>query len=398
MRRLSQILMLAFVFSLPWESAILVNSIGRGSRLLGVAAAVAWGFHVLQRGRIRQLDRLHKALFLVLAWIGLSMYWTLDFSATFSGFLTMGQIFVSMLIIWDIFRTEKEIESVLQALVFGAFVAASSVILNFLTTPTARFAEHQRFQAFDGGVDGIALILAIAAPAAWYLASRRTVLAGRRWVRMINFAYIPLGLFALTLTGTRGAVVASIPTAIFILWSLRLSTRAHRVVAIVAVCLAAVGVIWFAPPESVTRIASTVTELRGGGDLSGRRDIWTQSTKSVFERPMLGAGFDAHRAAVDINKEAHNTPLSILVETGIVGLLLFGWVVMEVVLHVRRRSGWALMYWSMQLLVFAVGSLSLSIESQKLPWIIAALAVSSSVATQGSGAPEPKSTSVARYA
>jgi O-antigen ligase len=286
--------------------------------------------------------------------------------------------------------------------------------VDFVTTPTTKYAEH-RYLALGFQVDAIALTVAVAAPAAWYLAAGPTSRSRPPYLRLLNFAYMPLGIFALALTGTRGATLASIPTAVLVLWTLRRARHA-RILALGALAVTAVLIIQFAPREPLERIGtvSTTTQLSGEGALSGRWGIWQESRKAFLDRPIVGAGLAAHRAVVDTGtaaaigevkkqsdslqvlaqgldarraavatgREAHNAYLSVLVETGIVGFLLFANVILTVVAHVRQLSEWLAWYWSTQLAVIAIDAMSLSIEARKSVWILLALAVSSAAAAQ----------------
>ncbi len=419
MRSLAYWLTLAFVFTVPWEAAVQIAAIGQLSKVLGLAAAAVWIVSVVARGRLRQPDAFQKAFFLFLIWNGLTFFWSIDSGATMSGFLTYTQVFGMLLVLWDLLDTAPAIEAVLQAYVLGSYVTSAAIVVDFLTAPDTKFPEH-RFLALGFEVDAIALTVATAAPAAWYLAAGPALRPRSPAIRLLNYAYIPLGVFALALTGTRGATLASIPTALLVLWSLRRARHA-RIVALVALAITAVVVIEFAPREPLERIAtvSTTTEVASEGALSGRWAIWGESRKAFLDRPIVGAGLAAHRAVVDTGaavgtgevkkrsdslqylaqgldarrvaiatgREAHNAYISVLVETGIVGFLFFTGVILTVVARVRQLAGWQAWYWSTQLAVLAIGGMSLSIEARKSVWIFLALAVGSAAALEGSRPP-----------
>jgi hypothetical protein len=389
MRSAAYWLTIAFIFTIPWENAVQLGEFGRVSKLLGLITAIVWAGSVVVRGWLRPLDAYQRAFFAFLIWGGLTIYWSIDSPETLRGFLTFTQIFVMLLIIWDLFDSEDAIRTGLQAYVLGAFITAGGVIYAFMTVGEVRFAEHQRYQALSFETDGIALILAIAAPAAWYLATSTPPLSRQSPLRIANFAYVPLALFALALTGTRGAAIASIPTALFILWTLRRAGASARLLAWGAIIAAVAGLFWFAPREPLARIgtAVTVTDLEEGA-LSGRWHIWTESAGAFVDRPIAGAGLNSHRAAVQsrlddltaykkAEKEAHNAYLSVLVETGLVGLCLLATVIVIVLKRLRRFSGWQAWYWWTQLSVLAIGGMSLSTEDSKSVWIMVSLCVAS---------------------
>jgi O-antigen ligase len=400
MRAFAYWLTIAFVFTVPWENAIQLGELGRVSKPLGLATAVVWAGSVVLRRRLREPDAFQKAYFLFVVWSGLTFYWSIDTGATASTFLTYAQLLVLLFIIWDLCDSERAIETALQAYVLGAYITSFSIVLEFLSAPEAKFPEHERLKGLGTEVDGIALIIAIAVPAAWYLAAGPTRLRSSPGRRLLNFVYVPVGLFAVVLTGTRGATLALVPAAIFVFWSLRRASPSLRLAALGTLAAAVLVLVVYAPRGPITRIetAATATEL-GSEDsaLSGRWGIWVESSRAFLDRPILGAGLDAHRAAVSSGlnevrtfttseKKAHNTYISVAVETGIVGLLILTTMIVIVVKRIRRLSGWRAWYWSTQASVLAIGAMSLSLEESKSIWVFLSLCVATS-AVAGSQAP-----------
>ncbi len=385
MRRWAFWLTIAFIFTVPWEAAIRISSVGRISRVLGLVAAIVWAFSVVLRGRLRQPGPFVKAYFLFLIWNGFTVVWSIDKGTSIDGFLTYTQIFGMILVLWDLFEVEHQVEAALQAFVFGAYVSCASVIVNYVTAPPTKYPEHQRIKALGFEVDGVALIIALAVPAAWYLATSPSLQPRLRALRVANFVYVPSGVFAIILTGTRGAALASVPTAIFILWTLRKASRAQRVLAWIAILAAVVAVVWIAPREPLERITGSVADVTGADSLSGRKGIWEEGLDTFLAHPIGGVGLDGHRASSSVGKEAHNTAISILVETGVVGFLLFANLVLTVLGRLKQRAGWQAWYWTSQLVVVALGSLSLSLEDTKSVWIFVTLAVTSAAGMRARG-------------
>jgi len=389
MRALAYWLTMAFVFTVPWENAVKLGELGRVSKPIGFVMAVVWLGSVVLRGRLREPDTFQKTYFLLVVWSGFTFYWSIDAGASTSGFLTYSQLLVMVFIIWDLCDTEGAIETALQAYVLGAYIASLSIVLEFLSAPDAKFPEHERLKGLGTEVDGIALIVAIAVPAAWYLAAGPTHIGRSPGRRVLNFVYVPVGLFAVAITGTRGATLALVPAAIFVFWSLRRASPSQRLAAVGTLVAAVLVLVVYAPRGPLARIqtAASATEL-GSEDsaLSGRWSVWVESSNVFLERPVIGAGLDAHRAAVSgalddvrvfrgTEKEAHNTYISVLVETGIVGFLIFAALIVTVVKRLRSLSGWRAWYWSAQVSVLAIGAMSLSLEESKSIWIFLSLCV-----------------------
>lgn len=396
MRRAAYYLAIALVFMVPWEAALQFGPIGRGTKLLGLTAGVVWLLSVVSRGRMRTPDTFHKSYFLLLTWSALTFYWSIVPGTTWRGVITYAQLFVMMLMLWDLLDSRKRVETAAQAYVLGAFVTSGNIIANYLTATPGRFPAHERVNALGYQTDGIALIVAIAGPAAWYLAAGPTGIRRRFALRVLNFAYVPIGLMALVLTGTRGATLASIPTVLLILWSLRNASGAVRGMALAAVVCAVVLVAEYAPRGQLARIgtATTASEFgEEGGALSGRWSIWRESLKVWVQHPIVGVGVDSHRAAVApaiesrtiykaSEKEAHNTYISVLTEMGVVGAFLFGAVLLSAFARLRQLCGWDRAYWSAQVAVLMIGAMSLSLEDSKSVWIFLSLVVAAAAASR----------------
>ncbi|MGQ0850067.1 MAG: O-antigen ligase family protein [Actinomycetota bacterium] len=389
-RKLAYWATLGFVFSLPWENTVRFSQLGRVSRVLGLLIFGLWLVVVLKERRMRTPHRFHGVLGLFIVWGGISLFWSVDPGSTVSGFFTFGQLLVMTLILWNMLRTKKAIQAGLQAYVLGAWVSAASLIYTFLSSGPAKFAAHERYTIGGFEVNSLALILAMAIPAAWYLAVDADR-ASPLWMRLANFSYLPVAAFAMVLTGTRGAAVASVPTAMFILWSVWRGNWRTRVAAMGLLSAAALLMVGLAPPEMLGRIGTAVTELSSAGHRG--EVIWRRSFDVFLQHPVAGVGLDAHRAAVPLGfyitrgvahtlfgKEAHNVVISILVETGMIGFGILVTMAVILVKSVSRMSGLAAGYWAAQLGVIAIGAQSLSIEDSKAVWLFFALTVAASVA------------------
>src|SRR5687767_6842175 len=266
---------LAFILTIPLENTLEVPGLGRVSRVMGLLSGLIWLSAVVRKGGMRRPHPFHGAFALFLVWGGLTLFWSVDPRASASGFITLVQIFGMLIIIWDLFRTRPQIEAALQSFVLGAGISAVAIIQNYATSPTPIFPAHERYTVGSFEVDGIALILALAIPAAWYLAIHHGKWSDRLPMRVVNFAYLPIAVFAMVLTGTRGAVVASIPSAIFVVWSIWKTTGRTRIFGAAAVILAGLLIAMLAPPALLGRIGSAVDNLAGAGDRS--ETIWRRS-------------------------------------------------------------------------------------------------------------------------
>ena len=208
----------------------------------------------------------------------------------------------------------------MQAYVAGAYVAVASTIHSYLTgVSTAAAAE--RFSAAGFDPNDLGAMLALALPMAWYLATKtRNV-----FLRWINRAYFVFGMLAILLTGSRGALLATVVALMVVPWTLtqvRVGVKFAAVILIVAASYTAVQLV---PENLFERLSTTSSEL-SEGTLNNRLRIWKWGLSTVPEHPIGGYGPGGWYRAIGLqigNKAPHSTWLAILVEEGAVGLVIY---------------------------------------------------------------------------
>ena len=217
--------------------------------------------------------------------------------------------------------------------------------------------------------------MALGIPLAWYLASSKTTGGMSRALRMVNFAYIPVALLGIALSGTRTALIAAIPGMVFGLASL---TRL-RLWARIAILLLISSAILILLPEirplrSFQRLGTTYAELTRG-DLNNRINNWREGLATFVEHPLIGVGTSMYRSVNSLGKVAHNSFLSVLVELGLIGFILFGAVLAIAFIRARDQPNWDSRFWLTTLMVWAIGSSTLSWEYRKTTWMFLGLLI-----------------------
>ena len=315
------------VFAIPWENVVFVPGIGTISKLFGIGAFGATLLRVLLQKKMRTLVPFHWAGFAFLCWIMLSVMWSVN-ETCHEGKLcdvpqtinTYVQLFLMLWVLWEATPTASRITNLLQAYVLGAYVAAGSTIHNYSIGAQAGHAST-RFTATGFDANDLGMMLALALPMAWYLASvSRSSL--QRW---LNRAYFVFGGVAILLTGSRGALLATIVALFVIPWTLTHLRRGVRVAAIVFMAGAGVAALTVVPASTFERLSTTTSEI-SEGTWNSRLEIWKTGFSVVPERPLHGFGPAGWRTAVTARygvKGAHNTFLAILVDEGLIGLLLY---------------------------------------------------------------------------
>jgi O-antigen ligase len=192
-----------------------------------------------------------------------------------------------------------------------------------------------------------------------------------RW-RYLWLGYLPLALSAITLSGSRGAALAAACAVAAVLWWMgRQSLPA--LAATVALLAAGTGIGWASTPQSWERLF-TVRQQLAGGTLGERLPIWSAGWDLFLQHPLLGVGVAGFQSAVahglGYAMVAHNTPLSVAAEAGLVGLVLFYGAPVTIALATRRapaaERGLALGL----LATWFIGTASLTWEYRKATWLV----------------------------
>jgi O-antigen ligase len=220
----------------------------------------------------------------------------------------------------------------------------------------------------------MALVLALGIPLAWHLAVSEGTGRRARWLRLVNYAYVPAAMLAIILTASRGALLATVPALVFVVGSLTRLGPFRRIL-VLAVLVAALFMLQpLVPQSSIQRLATSGASI-AAGDLGGRENLWQEAITVFTEHPMLGVGGGAYRAVVESGQVAHNTFLSVLAEVGIIGFILFALIVATAVYESVRLPGWDSRLWLTILAVWVVGAFALSHQQAKPTWLFLALTV-----------------------
>ena len=310
-----------FVFSIPWQNMVVFPGLGTISKLFGAAAIGATLLMVVMRGRIRSLSGFHRLALLYFGWVVLSVFWAVSpGTSVMRNVLTYLQLFVMVWIIWEAASTERQLVSLMQAYVAGAYVAVGSTIYNY-ATGGARLDAADRFSAEGFDPNDLGSMLALALPMAWYIAAKTTSTT----IRWMCRAYFVFGVLAILLTGSRGGLLTMLAALVVIPWTLTQVRASVKIAAVVLVLGAGYTVTQVVPETLFERLSTTGSEL-SEGTLNNRLRIWKWGLSTVPEHPIGGYGPGGWYRAIGLqigNKAPHSTWLAILVEEGAVGLVLY---------------------------------------------------------------------------
>ena len=352
-----------FVFSLPWERILVLPGVSILTKVTGGVALVVAVLAVVMSGRVRRWQPYHVAALLFVAWAG-GVLMAMNFQEIPAKFWTFVQLFAVIWMIWELARTRAQQVGLLTAYVLGAYVSAVDTILLYRT----QGAAMRRFAAGGADPNDSAMLLALALPMAWYLGMiyRQPIL---RWACRL---YVPLGMVALGLTGSRGGMIASLVGLLMVPVTMTRLTPGRRIAAIILLSASVVVAALNTPETLIERLASTGTEVEGA-NLGGRGKIWVAGFSAFTQKPFIGYGTSGFKAAVrpyGIGQVAHNSYLSVLVEQGLVGFLLYMSMFAAVIIMVLQLPTLERRFGLILLGTLGVAMLPLTWEDQKVVWFI----------------------------
>jgi O-antigen ligase len=372
----------AFVFTMPWEEAVPLLG---GFVISRWIALLVFGTLVLRIGAARQVRKpslVHGLMLGFVTWAALSFYWTIEQDNTVSRAGTFIQLLFLSWLIWELVQSNARATALIQAYVFGATVLAVSTLFNFaIGKQAADLAAEEgnslkyhdsRYSMAGVNENDLGLMLALSLPMTLYLLSRRKnpLLVPLYWV------HIGLSLTALFLAGSRGGLIsAGVGMIMFPLIMFRLP-RSQRI-AFVAVCAAGlIAGLVLVPEEVWDRIANVGTDVTEG-TLTHRTVIWSAGLEVFRDHPIVGVGAGAYGPAivqaVDIGYVAHNTFLSVLVELGVIGFMLWLALIGCLFYGASEARYDERCLWTVVLLTWVIGVNALTWEYQKTTWFVFAL-------------------------
>jgi O-antigen ligase len=145
---------------------------------------------------------------------------------------------------------------------------------------------------------------------------------------------------------------------------------------IAMLALAGILAVAYVPQTTIERLATTKSEVEGGR-VGGRFKLWAAGLRAFVRKPVMGYGPATFKSAITpdlgtMAQVAHNSFISVLVEEGIGGFLLYSTMLVSVFLSIlslprlERRFG---------LVLFAtlvVAMMPLTWEDRRAVWFILA--------------------------
>jgi O-antigen ligase len=239
----------------------------------------------------------------------------------------------------------------------------------------------RRYAAGDFNPNWLAMTLALAIPMAWYLST----VFQRPLLRLVCRAYLPLGLLALGLTGSRGGMLTAVVALMIVPLSITRLTPGRLIAAMVTLALTGTVAAMYVPQQVVERLATTPNSV-AGGSFAGRYRFWVAGLEAFAHKPLLGYGPGGFIRAIEpiLGSEslvAHNSFISVLVEEGLIGLLFYATMLVAVLGAVLRLPQFERRFALVLLVTLLMAMMPTSWEDRKPVWFILAALLGLSQAT-----------------
>jgi O-antigen ligase len=282
-------------------------------------------------------------------------------------------------LIWELAPAVKEQIRLMQAYVLGTFISAIDTIYLFFSHQES---VYQRYAGAKLDANDLGLIMALSIPMSYYL-----LIESKRWMAWICRLQLVLAGTTILLTASRGATVATLVAfSIVPLTQARLTGR-QRIALVLTVVLLVYSALLFVPATSWERLSTLPSEFTQG-TLTGRTIIWKAGWEIFRGHPFFGIGANAFRLIVsrvleepirleerDPAPPAHNTFLSVLVEQGVIGFLVFCALLVVLAVSLRAMPPFQKKLWIVSLAVWTVGVSSLTWEMRKPTWFFFGLII-----------------------
>ena len=232
MRKLALFTALILIFTIPWETAITVSTLGTLTRLIGFGAAGIWAASVLITGKLRIFHGYTICVLIFILFNVASLFWTVSIDLTIERIKTYLQLAVLTWFLWDLFTTPRSLRMAMQVFIFGAYLAIASQFVNLFSGQIISIYEQGRYTGAGQNANEFSLIFSLSIPLAWHLAITQKPGHGAVLLKVINFAFIPLALLATILTASRTSLVTDIPGLLYIVATLNKIKPVYRVLSL----------------------------------------------------------------------------------------------------------------------------------------------------------------------
>jgi hypothetical protein len=368
--RIAFALLWAFVFTLPLTQMTEFPVLDTVSRIAGVLALASGVIAVAARKHVRLPGAVHIAMAGFVLWSAVTLLWSVAPDLTVQRLGTYLQLFMLVLLIWELCLEERDVLRIASSFVLGTMVPALSTLRAFLPGEQTLY----RRAAAGTNLNHLAFVLALSLPVSYYLSLRDKSATAALYRLQMSVA-----ICAILMSGSAVTMIAMMVGLSLVCWTFHVIPVRTRMNAFVIVMLLVAAALVFMPSGVTDFLAQ---ESRAGGiTLTAIMDSGT----AVLHNTPLG-GFGAATAV----RLTDAKQFTMFAETGVIGVAWF--LVMMSVLFVsaERLSGPTKSFWFTVLAVWAVGACALDWECVQPAWLLFGLLAAHAASLKQTGVTEPE--------
>lgn len=365
-----------YVVLVPVDDALLLAGGLTVTKIVGIAIAIAAVVAIVRRREGVALPRAVFGWLAVVAFMILSLTWSIEPSLSTGNVVTITSAFALMLILVAVPMNAAELRTVLLATIVSAALIGITAIalsrheLSTIPGQVGRLYLSLGSATLDPNRFGASLILPI-------VVTVGAIGQTKGWTRIALFVPLALGFTAVYLAASRGTLLALCAAAAVAVLASRRRVLFGSLMAIAVLLV-------FVIPSELSRRLNEFTLTSG----TGRTDIWRVALAAFPQHWLLGSGQGTFAAAysraffltyqphyVDWYRDPHNLLMSTSVELGVVGVLL---LITALVLQYRsmrmippeNEFAWLRVVFRSALIGLIVAALFVDVMATKFAWLL----------------------------
>jgi O-antigen ligase len=332
---------LVAVASLTTTNLRLPGGLGSLSRGVAFFLILSW---LLSARRMPRFHTFHLVFVAYLSWDVMSMIWTCDIDSTLETLQHPVQGFILTVILYDLWQDRSKLRAGMQAYIVGTCCAVCFTIWDYIHDVRIGEGWEERYAAVGFNANDLGAILSMGIPLAWRLATDKAR-AGRSF-SVLNTIYPFVAVFGIVLSASRSSLLIALPNLLLFIASFHRFNPWKRLALCVIASLALAGLSWVDLTGPLDRLSTIRQSIMEDG-MNQRLDLWLIALDTFSAHPLFGVGFGAFPSIAETRgftkneffiPVVHNTYLSVITETGIIGFLLFLAVLAVVIRNIITQS------------------------------------------------------------
>jgi len=371
MKKIAFYFLFALVFTIPWQGIVVFPGLGTISRLIGFASIGVALLVILFYKKINEIPIVIWLMVLFVIWNLLTYFWSIHPPRTLVRVVTFSQLLAMVWLIWELCETKRDGMIIMQAYILGAYVAIIDMLVTYFTGAGQSF----RIAATGFNPNWLAISFAVGIPISWHLMFK----FHNKILYIINMLYFPLAIFCIILTASRGGLVTALIASSIIPISFLYYGRSPKfvfalsiIIILAIIPLLSTGT--FSNLErNIERLTET-TDMVREGRMTGRETIWLTGFDVFSENSLIGVGSGGFNRSVELllgsAVSAHNTYLAVIVDTGIIGFLLFMAIIFVAIKPNNKLPIHDRIFFLIFFMTLMIGLIPANLEANKVTWLV----------------------------